>query len=1081
MALIRIVQLAILIHLVLLTAAKPLWADDLDIHLSDDEKRWLEQQHIVHVRGGNWPPFLMEKKGFEGIALDYIRAIFDRNGIKYKFVSSAQYSWKTSLEYVKSHQVFDLIPTAKITEERKKYFVFTDEYLQLPWVVFTRNDAEFIGRLDDLSGKSVCVPEGYVMDGLLSDQYPEIHLQRITGDSLVPRCMQELALGNVDAYIGNLAVGSYIMQDKGYANLKVAAPTPFGNHDQAMLIRNDWPELANIINKTLKTFTPAEHAAIRNKWLSVRYEHGISLFDVIQWGTLSLLLASIIGGTIILWNRRLIREIKERKRIENELLINERRYKSAQRMGLVGNWEYDLVTETFWGSDQAKLIYGYDPGSDRFTIDEVENCIPEREHVHQALIDLIEKGTPYNLEFDIHPISGNETRKIQSIAEIQRDKTGAPLKIVGVIQDITERRLNELALEESEKKFRQLTDISPGAIYQTNVKGDCVYANKAWLKMTDMSIEEVQGKGWIKGLHPDDREKVSQSWYKMANSKGEWGLEYRLQDSQGKITLVYGLAAPIEESNGEITGYLSINVDITQLKRYEKEIKRQRDLFELIVNTVPARIFWKDLDLVYVGCNARFAKDSGMEKPEDVVGKTDYNLVWKKDAEVYRTDDRLVINTGKAKIKYEEPFLNKEGKQITWLTSKMPLKNADGEIIGVIAISENITEQKKAEELEQKVERQLQQAQKMEAIGTLAGGIAHDFNNIISVIAGNISLALPQFNKGEELYDALVDIKDGTKQAKKLTQQLLTFAKGGEPIKEVIQLNPLINESSGFVLRGSKSKYEYNQPADLWNVKADSSQLYQVISNIVINADQAMPDGGKITIQSENIIIDTDNSLNLSSGKYVKISIEDQGVGIHKNYISKVFDPYYTTKQKGSGLGLATSYSVIKKHGGQLTVYSEVTKGTAFHIYLPATEQSTVESNQSIISEHFGKGKILIMDDQEPILRMAGRMLTKMGYETVFAMNGVEATDKYRESYNIGNPFDLVILDLTIPGGMGGAKTIIELLKIDKNVKAIVSSGYNNDTIMANYEDYGFCGVVPKPYTKSQLSQILNKILGNSP
>ncbi|MCP3940908.1 MAG: response regulator, partial [Desulfobacteraceae bacterium] len=248
------------------------------------------------------------------------------------------------------------------------------------------------------------------------------------------------------------------------------------------------------------------------------------------------------------------------------------------------------------------------------------------------------------------------------------------------------------------------------------------------------------------------------------------------------------------------------------------------------------------------------------------------------------------------------------------------------------------------------------------------------------------------------------------------------------------------------------------------------------VSNLVINANHAMPNGGTITIRTKNVEIKTKSIPPLSAGRYIKIVFEDHGVGISKKHLSNIFEPYFTTKQKGSGLGLATTYSIIKRHGGHITLYSEIEKGTVFNIYLPASSMGIKEIENREEAKHAGQGRILIMDDQEPILKMVGRMLNSMGYKTEFAINGTEAVKKYREAFVYKKSFDLVILDLTIPGGMGGTKTMIELLKMDSNIKAIVSSGYSNDPIMANYEDYGFCGVVPKPYSKAQLSEVLNKI-----
>ncbi len=378
----------------------------------------------------------------------------------------------------------------------------------------------------------------------------------------------------------------------------------------------------------------------------------------------------------------------------------------------------------------------------------------------------------------------------------------------------------------------------------------------------------------------------------------------------------------------------------------------------------------------------------------------------------------------------------------------------------------------------EKLETQLRESQKMEAIGKLAGGIAHDFNNILGAIMGNISYAISQTNQDEELCEVLSDVQESAKQAQSLTHQLITFAKGGAPIKKISSLDSLIKESASFVLKGENSICDFNFPKDLRKARVDPNQFHQVISNLVLNSNQAMPEGGKIQIKAENISLGLNASIPLPQGNYIKVIIQDQGVGIADKHLSKIFDPYFSTKQEGRGLGLSTTYSIIKRHSGHITVASELGEGTIFSIYLPASEKSNRQLKDNLESKHQDNGKILIMDDQEPVLKMIGRILNRMGYETDFATDGEQAIELYRNAYQSKHPFDAVILDLTIPGGMGGAQTIPELLKIDPKVKAIISSGYSNDPIMSNYRGYGFCGVIPKPFLIDQMAEVLKVTLG---
>jgi nitrogen-specific signal transduction histidine kinase/ActR/RegA family two-component response regulator len=377
-----------------------------------------------------------------------------------------------------------------------------------------------------------------------------------------------------------------------------------------------------------------------------------------------------------------------------------------------------------------------------------------------------------------------------------------------------------------------------------------------------------------------------------------------------------------------------------------------------------------------------------------------------------------------------------------------------------------------------KMEEELQKAQRLESLGILTGGIAHDFNNILVSIIGSLSLIKVHAKSGDKFFDYLTRAEKAALRAKGLTQQLLTFSKGGAPIKKTASIPELIEETANFSLRGSRVRCEFSMPGNLWPVEIDEGQMSQVINNLIINAQQAMPDGGIIRIGAENVIIEENEGLPLAVGKYVKVSVKDQGTGIPKAYLQKIFDPYFTTKEKGSGLGLATSYSIIKKHGGYLTAESDAGAGATFYIYLPASEKQILVVKGVVEEEIFsGHGRILFMDDQQNVREVAGDMLMSLGYEVEFAGEGHEAIDLYKQAKDSEKPFDAVILDLTVPGGMGGQEAIRRLRKIDPGVKAIVSSGYSGDPIMSEYRGYGFSGVMAKPYEIKKLGEILYNVL----
>lgn len=378
-----------------------------------------------------------------------------------------------------------------------------------------------------------------------------------------------------------------------------------------------------------------------------------------------------------------------------------------------------------------------------------------------------------------------------------------------------------------------------------------------------------------------------------------------------------------------------------------------------------------------------------------------------------------------------------------------------------------------------KLEEEIQKAQRLESAGVLAGGIAHDFNNLLTAILGNISLAKAFAEPDSKTFERLAETETATLRAKDLTRQLLTFAKGGVPVTRTVDLSNIIVESAEFVLRGSSLKCECYIADNLWPVDADVGQINQVIHNLVINASQVMHEGGTCRLEAKNILLRDDDPIPLPEGKYIKISVHDTGTGISPEHISRIFDPFYTTKSSGSGLGLSTAYSIIKKHGGLLTVDSELGKGSAFHIFLPASDRPVLSpaNGDQQTAVHRGEGKILLMDDEEFVREIATELLVHLGYTVKTATEGQEALRLYKQELESGERFTAVIMDLTIPGGMGGKETIQELKKLDPDVKTIVSSGYANDPILANFRDYGFDGMVPKPYKLEELSETLQQVI----
>ena len=638
-----------------------------------------------------------------------------------------------------------------------------------------------------------------------------------------------------------------------------------------------------------------------------------------------------------------------------------------------------------------------------------------------------------------------------------------------IMRDITAQKEAEEALQESEEKYRNLVETASLGIQISDCEGRITFSNTAHQKIHGLSEEEVVGKFIWGFVVTKEEKKKLQEYYgfiieEQPKPEPYFTVNKASDGSDVHLRIDWNY---VRNAIGEVTSICSIITDISAWIWAEETLKTSEQKFRSVIESCPEGVHMYELEpdgrLFFTGANPTADQILGINH-NHLIGKTIEEafppLTETEIPERYRE----ICRTGKSwqtdQISYEDEHVKGIYEVHAFQTgpNKMALFFSD------------VTKKRFMEE-------ELQKVQKVESVGILAGGIAHDFNNLLTAILGNISMAkIFSQTDMKKVLERLTDAEKASLRARDLTQQLLTFSKGGAPVKSAASITDIIKDSTSFMLSGSNVRCDLQFPDNLWPVHIDEGQISQVIQNVIKNADQAMPEGGTVIVRAENMTASEHTSLPLRPGNYIHLTVSDEGIGISKKHLLKIFDPYFSTKQDGSGLGLAACYSIVKNHDGLITAESESGTGTTFHIYLPSSEtKPEIKVPLQKKSIHSGE-KILIMDDDDDVLSVAVNMLNLMGYKTETAHDGSEAITKYKQAMEEGQPFNGIILDLTIPGGMGGQETVQQLLLIDPEVKAIVSSGYANDPIMAEYTQYGFYGIATKPYDMEHLGQVLRNL-----
>ena len=707
------------------------------------------------------------------------------------------------------------------------------------------------------------------------------------------------------------------------------------------------------------------------------------------------------------------------------------------------------------------------------------------EVIANEVAPVLARGESWQGIIDVFDAKGRRFPLWESAGSIS-DVKGNMLYGFGFMHDDSNRKQAEEALRESKQRLDGILCGTNSGTWEWNVQTGEMSFNERWANIIGYTLHELEPisiQTWIDVTHPEDF-KVStellEKHFKREIDYYECECRMKHKDGSWVWVLDRGKVISWTEDNKPLA-ISGTHQDVTKRRQVEEALKESEMLLKE---------------------TQRIAKMGGWEYNVQTNVATFTDMIFEIYGETfsdpeegikfYHIDDRMAVSQSfENAVAKNEPYdievrlRNAQGDNL-WVRNVGEPVVEDGKVVKIIGNLIDITERKK-------LESQLQQSQKMESIGTLAGGIAHDFNNLLYVAMGNISLAQDDLTLEVGTSENLKEAEKACIKAKELSARLITFSKGGDPVKKISSIDNLLKITIDSALTGSNVKPKLFISDAVRQVNIDEGQIKQVVHNIAVNAREAMDDDGELTVSCENIDIAEEGYLSLTQGEYIKISFEDQGCGISKENLEKIFDPYFTTKDmgvdKGQGLGLTVSYSIVQKHGGLINVESELGTGSIFSVYLPAISVKKPDSQKSVkkpathtpVKQSVtGTGKILLMDDEEAIRIFMGQVLNRLGYDGETCTEGKETVEIYKKAMESEEPFDVVILDLTNKIGMGGQETMKTLLEIDQNAKGIVITGYSSDPVVSNYRAYGFSGFLTKPATNDELNKVISRLLSKN-
>jgi len=1002
----------------------------------------------------NPPLIFVSKSGkIEGFFPDVLREIARREKWKLEWMVA---DWPESYSRLKNGQI-DLLPAVAYSMERSRKIQFNTENLFVNWGVVIVAKGSNINSFIDLKNRTVAILQGDIYEAAFMKLMSDFDLRfKPLKTTSYKEVLALVGTGKADAGIINRLYATMNTKNTGLVQSEIVF-APQNIHIAAS------PSLdKKIINqidrniRQMKSDKASLYYASLNTWLEIEVE----AFHLPRWIRVLLIILGLLATTALLFIVLLRRIVKKTTR---DLKHSEEQLEAIFKAAGDGILIADVETLHFVrANDAISQMLGY-------TCEEILDLSIKDIHPADSL-----KSVNANIKKQVN----GEKLVAEDISVLRKDKSifyadistrtvtlEGRLCLIGIFRDITRRNKAEKQLRELNSRMRAVYSATSMIIFSL----DQNYRYLSFNENHRLTMKHIWGKEIEIGRSmPDyiandkDRKKAKNNFDKAL--KGETFVEIEVY-GDALLSRKYweNEYAPLTDEKGQVYGLSVFVRDISAQKQAEEAVRIERARLEVTLKSIGDAVIAANIDGTVLMINPVALEWTGWTEKE-ATGRAlheVFHIINEDSGERVNNPVEKVLTNGKiVGLANHTVLISKNGTRYNIEDSAAPIRDQNGKIIGIVMVFRDVTEK-------MRTERELIRMEKLESLGVLAGGIAHDFNNILTGVYGNLSLALLQMKSEDPARQYIEIAASSAERAGQLSHRLLTFAKGGEPIKKECNLGEIIREAMELNLAGSNVKGKLQIPEDLPPLFADPGQLSQVFTNLIINARQAMPNGGNLYIDVKVI---QDSS--------IRVRIRDEGEGIPQQNLDKIFDPYFTTKKRGSGLGLAGVFSIITRHEGQIFVESKPGEGTTFIITIPpgGNKQSPESIGNSTQPVSLSSKNILVLEDEPLVCKVMSEMLKNMGHKVQFASEGSDALKLYREEKERKEEFDLVICDLTIPGGMGG-KELREVLANEKaSAKFIVASGYSDDPVLARYSDYGFDGALSKPFTLKELSHVISAL-----